>query len=84
MLIRDGYITKGTRLFQNDFNDLYRFKSCFVYCHVLVPGTVRLTGDRVRGDNSKQYTISTYTPYYHTDVLKQNKINFVKISKHAS
>ena len=33
--------------------------SHFVYCRELAPDTVRLTGDRVHGDDSKQYAIYT-------------------------
>ena len=37
----------------------------FVYCRELAPGTISLTGDWVRGDDSKQ------TSYYNHTVTKQ-------------
>ena len=35
------------------------YNSSFVYCLELAPGTVNLTGDWVRGDDSKQYRYYT-------------------------
>ena len=41
-------------------NDLfYQYKLHFVYCRELGPGTVSLTGDRVRDDDSKHYAVYT-------------------------
>ena len=37
-----------------------QYKSRFVYCRELAPGIVTLTRDRVRGDASKHYAISTH------------------------
>ena len=37
---------------------IWSIKSHFVYFHEFAHGTIRLTGDRVRGDDSKQYAIS--------------------------
>ena len=40
-----------------------QYRRCFVYCRKLTCSTVGLTGDRVRGDDSKQYRYykSTYS-----------------------
>ena len=44
---------------------LPRYNTSSVYCRELAPGTVTLTGDWVRGDDSKQTTYYVYI--YPTD-----------------
>ena len=46
----------------------------FVYCRELAPGTVSLTGDRAKGDDSKQdshYNHRDTTPVLCVYVVKQ-------------
>ena len=54
------------------------YKSYYVYSSELAPGTISSTGDRVHGNDSKQYTISTLQC---TDSHKDIK-TYLKI-KHA-
>ena len=37
----------------------FSYKTLFAYCHELAPGSVSLTGDRVKGGESKQYAYSS-------------------------
>ena len=46
-----------------------RYNTSFVYCRELAPGTVSLTGDWARDDDSKQNS------YYRTRLQKKTKLS---------
>ena len=53
-------------------------KSCFVYCCELAPGTVSLTNDRVRGDDSEYDTeraeIATDLRHCYSHLVKGGQV----------
>ena len=48
---------------------LTNYKSRFIYCQVFAVGTVCLTGDRVRGNDSKHYAISKQKTLRHEKIM---------------
>ena len=63
-----------------------RYNAFNVYCRVLAPGTVSLTGDRAQGDDSKHWAyskscISLYSKkYLFLSVYKLLKLFLEKLS----